>query len=33
MVISINEVSLASTAENIIPEVADTVDNKDNRTP
>ena len=33
MVIPINEVSLASAAENILPEETYTTDNTDNRTP
>ena len=33
MAIKINEVSLASAAEKILPEVTDTVDNIDDRTP
>ena len=33
MVIPINEVSLASAVENILPELTDTVDNIDDRTP
>ena len=33
MVVPINEVSLASAAEKILPEVTDTIYNIDNRTP